>query len=329
MSTTFSTISSLLFQTCQAWPFYKGYFAILIEKGCGFQRSTGKKTVLLHWIALCPTFILFLSQEVLIQCRTLHSVPMLLKGRVSCYCWAHFGCFHSPCGSTRIAGGIKRHKWGKETTEDVIADEVSRRLQARPCRLLCGVTPATHTPAPTSTAYSARSVAELTQLIISSESVTLRAHRIPDLRPEHYWSDWARSDLLWSSDRNSTRTRARTHTRQPWSRTGEQPSRLHADINGVLWNESVKELAGLHARCREDGAWAVSVAEGAQWWACACPFGGGFRLYLARWPNKRAKINPSHATQTLQEKKGGEAPHRVAQLAVEKLKFMSSNVHLH
>lgn len=109
----------------------KGYFANFYwKKQCVLKTYREKNTAPLHATALCPTFILFLSQEALIQCWTSHSVPQLFKGWVSCYCWTHFGCSHSPCGSARIVGGIKRHKWGKETAEHVIGDEVSRRWQA-------------------------------------------------------------------------------------------------------------------------------------------------------------------------------------------------------
>lgn len=37
------------------------------------------------------------------------------------------------------------------------------------------------------------------------------------------------------------------------------------------------------------------LREGVQLKACACPCGGGLGLYLARWPIKQAKVNPSPA----------------------------------
>lgn len=45
------------------------------------------------------------------------------------------------------------------------------------------------------------------------------------------------------------------------------------------------------------------LTEAAQWRACACPCRRAFRLYLARWPIQRAKVNPSHATKTWEEEK--------------------------
>lgn len=43
------------------------------------------------------------------------------------------------------------------------------------------------------------------------------------------------------------------------------------------------------------------LTEAARWRACACPCRRALGLYLARWPIKPAKVNPSHATKTWEE----------------------------
>lgn len=63
-----------------------------------------------------------------------------------------------------------------------------------------------------------------------------------------------------------------------------------------VYDKTVNEPFRVCVRCREEKKKSVCgrvLTEGVQLKACACPYGGGFGLYLVRWPIKRAEVNPS------------------------------------
>lgn len=154
----------------------KGYFSNFYWKKLCVLKTYGKKTLLLstrlhsvpHLSCFCPKKRWYNAERhTLSHCFLKDGSPVTVEHilAASTLLVARHASWWDKKAQMRERDRRTRHRWWSFET-----------LTDRFCRL-CVESRQLHTPTASSTAYSMRSEAELTRLIISSESATLRARR--------------------------------------------------------------------------------------------------------------------------------------------------------